>query len=233
MKDIGKNIKAIRKAKAMTQDELAEKLFVTRQTVSNYENGRSRPDVDTVIKLAEILETDTNSILYGLPQPVSKKFEFTVMIRNTALFLTLSILYIVLEISFFSKSDTYFQYILPKYLANMTLRPAIMFLLGWVLFSVIQFIGNWQLRNNRWLKAAKITLRIILVLLVVIPIPQLVFTVVSMVHAALYNGTSLSMQLIPVYREVMWFVLWLMMKHPLIYSVLGGLLRLVTPGISI
>ena len=233
MKDIGKNIKAIRKAKAMTQDELAEKLFVTRQTVSNYENGRSRPDVDTVIKLAEILETDTNSILYGLPQPVSKKFEFTVMIRNTALFLTLSILYIVLEISFFSKSDTYFQYILPKYLANMTLRPAIMFLLGWVLFSVIQFIGNWQLRNNRWLKAAKITLRIILVLLVVIPIPQLVFTVVSMVHAALYNGTSLSMQLIPVYREVMWFVLWLMMKHPLIYSVLGGLLRLVTPGTSI
>ena len=45
MRDIGKNIRQLRTAKNMTQDELAEKLFVTRQTVSNYEPGKSRPDV--------------------------------------------------------------------------------------------------------------------------------------------------------------------------------------------
>ena len=45
MRDIGKNIRLLRQQKIMTQDELAEALFVTRQTVSNYETGRSRPDV--------------------------------------------------------------------------------------------------------------------------------------------------------------------------------------------
>ena len=39
MRDIGKNIKNIRQTKGMTQDTMAEALFVTRQTVSNYENG--------------------------------------------------------------------------------------------------------------------------------------------------------------------------------------------------
>ena len=40
MRDIGKNIKMIRQSKEMTHEALAEVLFVTRQTVSNYENGR-------------------------------------------------------------------------------------------------------------------------------------------------------------------------------------------------
>ena len=41
MRDIGKNIRDLRKRQNMTQDELAARLFVTRQTVSNYENGDS------------------------------------------------------------------------------------------------------------------------------------------------------------------------------------------------
>ena len=73
MRDIGKNIRQLRTQKNMTQDELAEKLFVTRQTVSNYETGRSRPDVEMLAKIAEILETDTNTVIYGPPEEVSKK----------------------------------------------------------------------------------------------------------------------------------------------------------------
>ena len=42
MRDIGKNIRDLRQQKHLTQEELAEQLFVTRQTVSNYENGRTR-----------------------------------------------------------------------------------------------------------------------------------------------------------------------------------------------
>lgn len=41
MRDIGKNIKYLREEKHLTQDQLAERLFVTRQTVSNYETGDS------------------------------------------------------------------------------------------------------------------------------------------------------------------------------------------------
>ena len=52
MRDIGKNIRELRVKKNMTQDALAESLFVTRQTVSNYETGKSRPDVDMLVKIS-------------------------------------------------------------------------------------------------------------------------------------------------------------------------------------
>lgn len=41
VRDIGKNIKDLREQKGLTQEALAEQLFVTRQTVSNYETGRT------------------------------------------------------------------------------------------------------------------------------------------------------------------------------------------------
>ena len=72
MRDIGKNIKALRMAKGMTQEDLAA-LFVTRQTVSNYENGRSRPDLDMLLNIAQVLDTDATAILYGPPQSPCRK----------------------------------------------------------------------------------------------------------------------------------------------------------------
>ena len=84
MKDIGKNIKQRRIDRNLTQDELAEKLFVTRQTVSNYEIGKSRPDVDMLTRIAEVLETDVNALIYG-PAPDTKKAEQIRLITGAAL----------------------------------------------------------------------------------------------------------------------------------------------------
>ncbi len=67
MRDIGKNIRTLRIRRGLTQDELAEALFVTRQTVSNYETGRSRPDVEMLLNIAQVLEADIHHLLYGLP----------------------------------------------------------------------------------------------------------------------------------------------------------------------
>ena len=52
---IGENIKAIRKNKGMTQEELAIKLNVARQTISKWEKGLSVPDAEMVQKISEIL----------------------------------------------------------------------------------------------------------------------------------------------------------------------------------
>ena len=49
----------------MNQILVTEKLYVTRQTVSNYETGRSRPDVDTLIRIAEIYGVGVNQLIYG------------------------------------------------------------------------------------------------------------------------------------------------------------------------
>lgn len=73
MRDIGKNIKELRQLKNLTQDELAEKLFVTRQTVSNYETGKSRPDIEMLTQIAAALDTDANTIIYGIPEPPERK----------------------------------------------------------------------------------------------------------------------------------------------------------------
>ncbi|MBR5537483.1 MAG: helix-turn-helix transcriptional regulator [Clostridia bacterium] len=69
MRDISKNIRQQRVQKHLTQDDLAERIHTTRQTVSNYETGRSRPDLDTLMLLAEVLECDTESLLYGKARP--------------------------------------------------------------------------------------------------------------------------------------------------------------------
>ena len=65
MRDIGKNIKNFRLQNNMSQEEMAEKLFVTRQTISNYETGKSRPDIDTLVRIADIYGTDVNKLIYG------------------------------------------------------------------------------------------------------------------------------------------------------------------------
>ncbi len=60
-----KNLKKIRTAKNMSQDVLAKKLYVTRQTVSSWETGRTQPDLETLTKLAEIFEIDIEILIYG------------------------------------------------------------------------------------------------------------------------------------------------------------------------
>lgn len=61
---LNENIKAIRKSKGLSQQELAVKLNVVRQTISKWEQGLSVPDSDMLISISEVLETPV-SILLG------------------------------------------------------------------------------------------------------------------------------------------------------------------------
>ncbi|WP_148138318.1 helix-turn-helix domain-containing protein, partial [Olsenella sp. HMSC062G07] len=60
---LNENIKAFRKAKGLSQEELAIRLNVVRQTVSKWEQGRSVPDADMLIALSETLETPVSVLL--------------------------------------------------------------------------------------------------------------------------------------------------------------------------
>lgn len=62
---IGKNIKKRRLELNMSQDELAEKLFVTRQTISNYEIGKSNATIETLQELSVILDCELEELVYG------------------------------------------------------------------------------------------------------------------------------------------------------------------------
>ena len=60
---LGDNIRSIRKAKGLSQEEFAIKLYVVRQTVSKWERGLSVPDSEMLVHMAESLETPVSVLL--------------------------------------------------------------------------------------------------------------------------------------------------------------------------
>lgn len=60
---LSENLKNLRKIKGITQEELAIRLNVVRQTISKWEKGLSVPDADTLIKLADFFEVSVSELL--------------------------------------------------------------------------------------------------------------------------------------------------------------------------
>lgn len=60
---LNENLKIIRKSKGLSQEELAVKLNVVRQTISKWERGLSVPDSDMLISISEALETPVSTLL--------------------------------------------------------------------------------------------------------------------------------------------------------------------------
>lgn len=60
---LSENIKSLRRARGMSQEDLASRLHIVRQTVSKWEKGLSVPDADLLQRMAEIFETDVSSLL--------------------------------------------------------------------------------------------------------------------------------------------------------------------------
>ena len=165
MRDIGKNIKDLRIANGLTQDQLAEKLFVTRQTVSNYENGKSRPDIDTIVKLSEVLGCDVDSILYGTAKTDnSEKIRFAV---GCALLLAvvITILYLepkVMEIKRMHYISSF------MFFGALTLTPLKYLILGWTAMQLGVIAFKIKVRRFNWRKHLKCILITLVVLYFVI-----------------------------------------------------------------
>lgn len=63
--DIGTKLREKRLEKNMTQEKVCERIHVSRQTISNWENGRSYPDIISVIMLSDIYEISLDELLKG------------------------------------------------------------------------------------------------------------------------------------------------------------------------
>ena len=61
--DLGKKITAMRNEKNLSQEQLAEKLNVTRQTISNWENGKFYPDIDSLVNLSKFFNVSLDDLL--------------------------------------------------------------------------------------------------------------------------------------------------------------------------
>ncbi|MBQ6580159.1 MAG: helix-turn-helix domain-containing protein [Oscillospiraceae bacterium] len=63
--EIGKQIKKHRTELGLSQEEFADKIFVTRQTVSNWENDKNYPDINSLVLMAEIFGVSLDSLVKG------------------------------------------------------------------------------------------------------------------------------------------------------------------------
>lgn len=148
MANVGKNIKNMRTKNKMTQDELAEKLFVSRQTVSNYETGKSNPDIDMLVKIAETLNTDVNILIFGIPTPPDKKREY---VKLAAAILWVFILLAALMVfTPYAKEYLYNTFRHDLYFVNITfLRPLLLISAGWCfMLAVGIFFGARPLKGT-------------------------------------------------------------------------------------
>lgn len=155
MRDIGKNIRVLRMRKNMTQDELAEKLFVTRQTVSNYETGRSRPDVEMLAAIAAALDTDANTVLYGLPVPAERKRQVLGLCIGAAVTLVLGVWLTLLWKP--AMDMAYSRYVMaPRVLLQQFFLPLFFLLLGWTVMCAVGLLlkakplDNLGVKYGRW-----------------------------------------------------------------------------------
>ncbi len=65
MAKVAKSLRRLRTERGWTQEQLAEQLHVTRQAVSNWETGKTQPDIDTLTAVAALFETDLETLIYG------------------------------------------------------------------------------------------------------------------------------------------------------------------------
>ena len=141
-------IKAKRKELNLTQEELAEKLFVTEKAVSRWETGRGTPDISLLIPLSKALKVEILEILNGEENKknkndIEKLIEYNELIKKSKFNfkIKLIILLYVLSILFF------LSYLRVEYNPNIELNYFIRLFLV-VISSILIIIGNRIYANN-------------------------------------------------------------------------------------
>ncbi|MBO1305959.1 helix-turn-helix transcriptional regulator [Enterococcus sp. 669A] len=94
--EVGAKLRERRNILHMTQDEVAEALGVTRQTISNWENGRSYPDIERIIRLSDIYQLSLDELLKGDHKMVHQLQKNTQQNRFIKTFILLLLVNVVL-----------------------------------------------------------------------------------------------------------------------------------------
>ena len=95
---IGDQLKKARLDKNMTQEEVAEKIFVSRQSISNWENNKTYPDIGNVIALSDLYEISLDELLKGSDNFMKHLEESTDIVKSNKkliFFIILALLFMI------------------------------------------------------------------------------------------------------------------------------------------
>ena len=175
MKDIGKNIKEYRIKKNLSQEEMAERLEVSKRTISNYETGRSRPDLDMLEKIAEELGVGINEIVYGDSLAEKNKNLKIVLISVSGVIIAAAIVVLVIgaNCAYSQLRSSNLWGFMDAYI--YLIRPLMMFIVGICISIIIRQFGIVR-------PVTKITRNILMVITIVI----LSAVIITIFHGMVY-----------------------------------------------
>lgn len=238
MSPVSKHIKRLRLQEGLTQEALAEKLFVSRQTISNWETGKSQPDLETLVQIAEALKTDATVLIYGPPDTLAqRKARLRLLIPGgllTALGVGLRIFYPM------ARSLTRTSFVIgPQLLMQLWLIPAFWLLLGCFLIHGADAIGLLkppQLKHSRMIWLCVLAFPVLYVIVILPWSVELVSHMVQQLHyrqnRALYPDGFQTVQFLPdlLLKIPLLRVIDALAKQPAVFIIPGVLLRLFRPN---
>lgn len=104
--EIGKQLKDARIRSGLTQEQVAEKINMSRQTISNWENERFYPDIISVIELSNLYSISLDDLLKGDENMIKHLEEETNIVKSnkkliTAIFINIALVAVVITLSMF------------------------------------------------------------------------------------------------------------------------------------
>ncbi|WP_203262153.1 helix-turn-helix domain-containing protein [Streptococcus uberis] len=124
----------------LTQEELAELTYVSKKTISNWENDKTSPDIDSLIKLSEIFELSLDDMIKGNSEVIEQLKKDTNTIKSNKLTLYFlsgfAIFYLLIYILFsqgrlHQTTDTFINYLL------------LITISGGLLWRIVKYIEKW------------------------------------------------------------------------------------------
>ena len=102
--ELGKQIKMYRLENKLSQEELADRIYVSRQTISNWENDKSYPDINSLVLLSEVFKVSLDKLIKGdieAMKDVIKKEEVDKMNRYGKIYTIMLIVTVVSAVPLF------------------------------------------------------------------------------------------------------------------------------------
>jgi len=166
MTAIGNSIKSNRQKLGITQEQLAEKINVTRQAVSNWENGKTEPDIETLTKIAQIFDISIDELVDGIPTGIKelrgKKTHLYLGIGFTLFYVISSLLMIIFEKPLHDYMGFSYDVFYSAF-AILVWKPITVVSAGIGISAFISYIGKLYV-ENKYLRTAFLVLGILICL---------------------------------------------------------------------
>ena len=150
MSSFDQNLRRLRLRRNMKQEDLAEQMHVSRQTVSGWETGRRQPDLETLKKLAEVLDVDIHELIYGNKPGQYPQFQRKYRIRTAAYGGTIAVLLLfrLLVLPWFKRLCATYHWGEALFICHEILPVLWAFSLGALLPSVVQLLVPVRMKKG-------------------------------------------------------------------------------------